>query len=941
MSSSQPTTNNNLMGFSVHQPAVGAALQFFPAMGSKQLDEMIDAYVPGNASILDKRTVVTCEFVQHSIATGELFKFFMVYPSHASDSFESPVSLQDSAYGSFNTSPVMSESQWANTSASSSSKAPSPTKKSTAADFSHIPGMKIMTREGIDVTNSASRGCKTKEQRDHAHLMRIIKACEACRKKKIRCDPSHKKRSSHSLSPEPKASKKARKSSPVAPKATPQVPVSNQSASFAPMPFAGMQGPPAEANNPSQWDAPSFDTAFVPADEVDIFAEMENWDQFINYGDESATVQNDWSFNADQFSPATTFTNSTSPSQPRTPAMPELASNGFGFVSAADFTANGGADYSDVFASGESAPALPYLNPGGVERNRNYIDFNLYSPGSSCDGEIGYTKDIAAASPRQAASPPHAAAPRQESSQYLNHVDRGDHVDSGDTNLPYDRPDGNRHKVVTDGPQAEFSQAHKPVHPDPSQAFAAGADQATTAAGAAMATALSSLHEHARSSPRLGADVALYTGLARPDDQQVPTDQRSHLLISPDIPVTPDRPRGDVRDEPRREREERGGRRSARRGEPSIAQTSRVAFDQSRAALSSSQTRLETSTASSHVSPDPAYASRLARGSEVAMHDSTELRSSSRSPQQFVGSSQYLSRTLATTPDWHTDGSDARIVLGGRTAPMPQPGAIDSAVPGLHGTATRTSTGGSLSKQLFESQLPETTAIKSHYRSQESSVIQEALRYSCSIINSSNTDKTSNIAIAGLITALSDTVQSMRTSDVAIQQPMLIASLFAATLLWFMPGHNAHSDSEKIGQLQTDESARKISTGEGWMAKLAWRSPQTSTTVSYLAALILALVAMTLLHIVAPIVVLAMTSLVLLQIILPCTVNLTAHTQCSILSSGSRIQAFCSGRTEGLGAVVCDLAKCLSQIHSNVGRKLSLQSPNQLIPGGSWQRLIL
>ncbi|KAK7754618.1 hypothetical protein SLS62_003401 [Diatrype stigma] len=514
MSSSQNTTNNNLMGFSVCQPAVGVPLQFFPQIGSKQLDEMIDAYVPGNASILDKRTVVTCEFVQHSIATGELFKFFMVYPSRASDSFESPVSLQDSGYGSFNTSPVMSESQWTNASASSSFKAPSPAKKSTAADFSHIPGMKIMTREGVDVTNSASRGCKTKEQRDHAHLMRIIKACDACRKKKIRCDPSHKKRSSHSLSPEPKASKKARKSSPVAPKATSQAPTSKQSASFSPIPFAGLQGPPAEAKNPSQWDAPSFDTAFVPADEIDIFAAMESWeDQFINYGDESATVQNDWSFNADQFSPATTFTNSTSPSQPRTPAMPGLASNNFGLASAADLTVNCGTDYSGVFASGEPAPALPYLNPGGVERNRNYIDFNLYSPGSSCDEEIGYSKDIAAASPRRAASP------RQENSQYFDYVDRGDRVDRGDTDLPFDRLDEIRHQRVSDGAQAESSQARQPVYLDPSQAFATGAYQATTAAGAAMTTALSSLHEQTRSSARLGADVARYTGLAGRDAQ--------------------------------------------------------------------------------------------------------------------------------------------------------------------------------------------------------------------------------------------------------------------------------------------------------------------------------------------------------------------------------------------------------------------------------------
>lgn len=50
-----------------------------------------------------------------------------------------------------------------------------------------------MTKDGIDVTTTAGRGIKTKEQREHAHLMRIMKACDACKRKKIRCDPSHRR----------------------------------------------------------------------------------------------------------------------------------------------------------------------------------------------------------------------------------------------------------------------------------------------------------------------------------------------------------------------------------------------------------------------------------------------------------------------------------------------------------------------------------------------------------------------------------------------------------------------------------------------------------------------------------------------------------------------------------------------------------------------------
>jgi hypothetical protein len=62
-------------------------------------------------------------------------------------------------------------------------KAKKDTPKATEA---RLPGFSIMTKDGIDVTNSAGRGTKTKEQREHAHLMRIMKACESCKKKKIR-----------------------------------------------------------------------------------------------------------------------------------------------------------------------------------------------------------------------------------------------------------------------------------------------------------------------------------------------------------------------------------------------------------------------------------------------------------------------------------------------------------------------------------------------------------------------------------------------------------------------------------------------------------------------------------------------------------------------------------------------------------------------------------
>ncbi|KAI1403132.1 hypothetical protein F4819DRAFT_247816 [Hypoxylon fuscum] len=374
---SRHNSSASLMGFSVHQPVIGAPLQFFPAMGSKQLDEMIDAYVPGKASILDKRAAVSVEFYQHIVETGELFKFFMVYPSLGSTT-ESPTnSMLDSGYASSNfTSPVMSESQWTISGGVSFSSSDTKTQKSsskkaaTSTDFSHLPGMKIMTRDGQDVTNSASRGCKTKEQRDHAHLMRIIKACEACRKKKIRCDPSHRRSAGSSGA---KATKKAKKTA-----------ASSASSS------ASQQQPALEPLeqflDPSSFDfsnmgaSSSFDSV-MPESLVDP---TMDWEQFVQYNeDTTAAIPFDYDFFFDpagHFSP--TSSNSAS-SQPITPAQ------SFG-------TENLGTNAGT--AKGEAqAPLPPYLNPGG-ETGNNYTDFNLYSPGSSTylDDDPTLTKEISA-----------------------------------------------------------------------------------------------------------------------------------------------------------------------------------------------------------------------------------------------------------------------------------------------------------------------------------------------------------------------------------------------------------------------------------------------------------------------------------------------------------------------------------------------------------------
>ncbi|KAI3327150.1 hypothetical protein HD806DRAFT_384028 [Xylariaceae sp. AK1471] len=372
MSFSQNNSSNTLlMGFSVHQPAIGAPLQFFPAMGSKQLDDMINAYIPGDASILDKRAAVSMEFFEYTIATGDLFKFFMVYPTVPSAG-ASPA--MDSGYCSgFSTSPVMSESQWTNTS-SPQMASPSSSKKATSAtDFSSLPGMKIMTKDGRDVTNSASRGCKTKEQRDHAHLMRIIKACEACRKKKTKCDPSHKRHAAGTSSG--KVAKKTSKNSrPVA--APPQIAAKQVSAI-------------PEFDQVLTESSPPLDSLFSQSLDAPTDGLSMEWDQFIQYDQEFVdAVPYDYDFIFDPagyFSPAMTATasfssSSTSPSQlPITPI---------------DRDVNITEDAPDGHTQ---RPILPYLNPGGLEAGSNYVDFNLYSPESSfLDEELGFGKEVAA-----------------------------------------------------------------------------------------------------------------------------------------------------------------------------------------------------------------------------------------------------------------------------------------------------------------------------------------------------------------------------------------------------------------------------------------------------------------------------------------------------------------------------------------------------------------
>ncbi|KAL7930375.1 hypothetical protein V8C35DRAFT_313094 [Trichoderma chlorosporum] len=375
---SQYTSNAPLpQGFSVYQPQLGAQLQFFPALGSQELDDMMNAYIPGPAPLKEKRATISLDFLEHSQLTGQTFKFYPVYSS--SPVAASPVN--SIATSSFNTSPVNSTLDWSQASASPSVSSRSSISKSrrtskssnlvarySTIDLSNLPGMKIMTKDGEDVTDSASRGSKTKEQRDHAHLMRIIKACDSCRRKKIRCDPDHKKRSASQAQTQSaaKAAKKARTTSPAAATPAPQKAVATSVAI------------------PKLDDNPGIPMSLLGIDPTFTFAGLdsfestdqitESWEEFIQYP--PVDMEDNYDFFLDPqgyFSSSQSSASSSSASPPKalTPASQQ------------ELLAVSGLEEREGISSQSTSPQLPFLQDNHTDFANNYTDFNLFSPSSS------------------------------------------------------------------------------------------------------------------------------------------------------------------------------------------------------------------------------------------------------------------------------------------------------------------------------------------------------------------------------------------------------------------------------------------------------------------------------------------------------------------------------------------------------------------------------
>jgi hypothetical protein len=364
---------SSYQGFTVSQPFPGALLEFVPPLGTPELDQLIDQYIPGAQSMQEKRARVTIDFYEWSRLTGQAFKFYQVFESPASsslaDSPSSSVVFTDSSFGSsIEPSPIMpswdspasfSSVSTAPTVSHSSSRRRKPSRPSPRlSDFSDMPGMRILTQDGVDVTNSASRGCKTKEQRDHAHMMRIMKACESCKRRKIKCDPSHRSR------PQTQAATQARTAALT--RALAPAPASTAQPPSQPTAAAVSVSTPSTLTPTDDW---LLDFS-LPADDQ-MAALMRDFPISIPETDLLQGVSDDYDFVADPLGLLSGLD----------VTLPDVSS------SAAKAQDSSTAARSTV-APQTTTPALPYMQdvPTSV-----YTDFNLYSPASdTLDDELDY-----------------------------------------------------------------------------------------------------------------------------------------------------------------------------------------------------------------------------------------------------------------------------------------------------------------------------------------------------------------------------------------------------------------------------------------------------------------------------------------------------------------------------------------------------------------------
>jgi hypothetical protein len=95
--------NNNtqpVQTFTITQAFLGAPLQFTPALGSQELEQLVNAYVLGNGSKAEKLSEVTIDFYNNAtvdLTNGALVRTYHVFPLW--DAFEqSPIESHSSGF---------------------------------------------------------------------------------------------------------------------------------------------------------------------------------------------------------------------------------------------------------------------------------------------------------------------------------------------------------------------------------------------------------------------------------------------------------------------------------------------------------------------------------------------------------------------------------------------------------------------------------------------------------------------------------------------------------------------------------------------------------------------------------------------------------------------------------------------------------------------------
>lgn len=179
--------------FTITQLSLGQPLQWEPKQGTAAHDRLIDAFIPGKASIQQKRAFIAVDFFDTVAASSLPAPFIRTYHVSVPVLVTSPASA------------VSLTSSWSSVpSLVSSAQRPSKRTRDDASPVSapkRLPGFSIMTKDGVDITDNQSRGPKSKEQREHAAKMRRLGACPSCKRSKQKCEPSHHRPSCSSTTP--------------------------------------------------------------------------------------------------------------------------------------------------------------------------------------------------------------------------------------------------------------------------------------------------------------------------------------------------------------------------------------------------------------------------------------------------------------------------------------------------------------------------------------------------------------------------------------------------------------------------------------------------------------------------------------------------------------------------------------------------------------------